>query len=330
MGLGLRFIATLNYAFNMKLCWDLPNSSESWALMLKSRLLRDGIPFKYHITSSIWSNIKSEVEGVSNNTRIILSDGRNTNFLLDHWCDPHLISRIQDPEDINTNHWCLIFYIMVLGIGALNAELSFRLPLGSSSTIFGNITAKMVKSFMHEFTITKALNVDLHPYKAPRITEVLCLYPTIGIRALNAELSFRLPLGSSSITFGGHVINSNSTMDLYWKKTHNQILSEVAFIGNITAKMVRSSMHEFTITKTFNVDLHPHKAPRIVEVLWFYQANGWFKCNTSIARSSTIIAELFGVIKTIAYASSFGWNSVWLETDSSFVLLDVKDPFVVP
>lgn len=41
---------------------------------------------------------------MSNNTIIILGDGRNTNFWLDHWCDPALISRIQDFEDINTNY----------------------------------------------------------------------------------------------------------------------------------------------------------------------------------------------------------------------------------
>ena len=79
-GLGLGSIATLNDAFNMNHYWDLLKCYESWALLLKARVLKGSIPTKYHIASSIWINVKIDVEGVSNNTIIVLGDGRNTNF----------------------------------------------------------------------------------------------------------------------------------------------------------------------------------------------------------------------------------------------------------
>ncbi|KAI5424707.1 hypothetical protein KIW84_030770 [Lathyrus oleraceus] len=125
---------------------------------------------------------------------------------------------------------------------------------------------------------------------------------------------------------------------IYWKRVLNQILIEMAFIGNITSKMVRSSIHEFTIIKYSNVKLHPAKVPRIIEVIWRPPDVGWLKCNTDnsfstnlascrglfrnslgdfvfgfanmLDSSSSIQDELLGVIKAIDFASSFGWNSI--------------------
>lgn len=144
----------------------------------------------------------------------------------------------------------------------------------------------------------------------------------------------------------------------HWKRVLNQILIEVAFIENITSKMASSSIHEFTIIKSFNVKLHPPKAHRIIDVIWRPLNVGWLKCNMDnsfsidlasfggmfrkssgefvfgftdmLDCSSSIRAELLGVIKAIDFASSFGWNSIRLETDSSFVLLAIHDPKVVP
>lgn len=153
-----------------------------------------------------------------------------------------------------------------------------------------------------------------------------------------------------------HVRFHNRTT--HWKMALNQILVEVAFIGNITTKMVSSSIHEFTIFKSFKLKLHPPKAMRIIEVIWRHLADGWLKCNTSgsfstdlascgsLFRNSlsdfvfgfadkfdyffSIHAELFGIIKTINFASNFGWNSIWLETDTFFVLLTIQHPKVIP
>lgn len=138
----------------------------------------------------------------------------------------------------------------------------------------------------------------------------------------------------------------------------NQILIKVAFIENITSKMASSYIHVFTIINSFNVKLHPHKAPRMIEVIWRPPAIGWLKCNThgsfstyfasygglfrnssgdfvfgfddKLDCSSSIQVELLGVTKAIDFASSFDWNNICLEINSSFVLLTIHDPKVVP
>ncbi|CAL5202662.1 unnamed protein product [Lathyrus oleraceus] len=112
----------------------------------------------------------------------------------------------------------------------------------------------------------------------------------------------------------------------------------MAFIGNVTSKMVSSTIHEFTIIKSFNVKLHPPKDHRIIEVIWRPLTVGWIKCNTKgsfsaylascggVCRnssgdfvfgfadkldcSSAIQDELLGVIKAIDFASIFYWNNI--------------------
>lgn len=71
------------------------------------------------------------------------------------------------------------------------------------------------------------------------------------------------------------------------------IQSEVAFIGNETKKVAKSSVHDYTITKTFKVNLNPPKAPKIVEVIWSLPSNGWLKCNTSNSFAISKAYEIF-------------------------------------
>lgn len=98
--------------------------------------------------------------------------------------------------------------------------------------------------------------------------------------------------------------------------------------------MTSFSIHEFIIIKILNVKLHPPKAPRIIEVIWKHPDDGWLKYNkhdffsTDMALcgslfmnslgdfvfgfaekldySSSIHAELFGVVKAIDFATHFG------------------------
>lgn len=64
---------------------------------------REGVPINFHIVSSIWSIIKSEVDCVTTSTRIVLGNACNTNFWLDPWCGSPLVNQIQDPDGLNTN-----------------------------------------------------------------------------------------------------------------------------------------------------------------------------------------------------------------------------------
>jgi len=109
-GLGMRSLTTLNEASNLKLGWDLINSTEPWAVSLKSRALRNDKPVTYHIYSSIWSSVKNEYPLITDNTCWLLGNGENIKFWSDSWCGnpirdklnlppnitPHLSSKVKD------------------------------------------------------------------------------------------------------------------------------------------------------------------------------------------------------------------------------------------
>jgi hypothetical protein len=56
-GLGLRSIVQINKGANMKLLWDMLNSSNDWAILLKSKVLRHKGTISHHISSSLCSSI---------------------------------------------------------------------------------------------------------------------------------------------------------------------------------------------------------------------------------------------------------------------------------
>jgi len=56
-GLGIRSLVNLNQATNLKMCWDLMQSDEDWAILLRRRVLRNSTCIKHHIFSSIWSGV---------------------------------------------------------------------------------------------------------------------------------------------------------------------------------------------------------------------------------------------------------------------------------
>jgi hypothetical protein len=52
-GLGIRSLAKLNQANNLKLCWEFFQSNLQWAQFLRSRVLHGTKPISYHVFSSI-------------------------------------------------------------------------------------------------------------------------------------------------------------------------------------------------------------------------------------------------------------------------------------
>ena len=50
-GLGIRSLICLNNATNLKSCWELVQSNEQWASILRSRVLRESSCIHHHIFS---------------------------------------------------------------------------------------------------------------------------------------------------------------------------------------------------------------------------------------------------------------------------------------
>ncbi|KAI5434054.1 hypothetical protein KIW84_021062 [Lathyrus oleraceus] len=116
------------------------------------------------------------------------------------------------------------------------------------------------------------------------------IHSSFGNLTLKDAYSFKSTTSSTKHWFK-HIWNVDippSNVFIVERLWHNRFPTDdnLMLKGNITAKMVNSSMHEFTITKDFNVDLHPHKASMIIEVFWLCSAIGWLKCNAYVSFSS--------------------------------------------
>jgi ribonuclease HI len=99
-GLGLRSISSLNKGANLKLCWDMMNSNEDWAVLLKDRVLRKKKTITHHIFSSLWSSIKHVYPDLLFNSSWVLGDGANINFWIDSWCGDSIASLLHIPESL--------------------------------------------------------------------------------------------------------------------------------------------------------------------------------------------------------------------------------------
>ena len=102
-GLGIRSLILLNESTNLKLCWDLLNSQEDWAIMIRSKVLRGRRVISHHIYSSIWSSIKFEFDNIMLNSGWQVGNGNNINFWLDKWCGDTIVSQLNVPSHLHSN-----------------------------------------------------------------------------------------------------------------------------------------------------------------------------------------------------------------------------------
>ncbi|CAJ2645220.1 unnamed protein product [Trifolium pratense] len=100
-GLGIRSLSNLNKASNLKLFWELFNSDNQWANLLRSRVVRKNGFIKHHIYSSLWSGIKNQDHLIAQNTRWLVGNGNNINFWLHNWSGVQLVNFLQIPQHLH-------------------------------------------------------------------------------------------------------------------------------------------------------------------------------------------------------------------------------------
>lgn len=74
--LGIRSLVRLNEAFNLKLSWDLLNNNESCAILLRNRIFKGVGLIRYHIFSTLWTDIIAEYSDMWNNSSWSIGSGR--------------------------------------------------------------------------------------------------------------------------------------------------------------------------------------------------------------------------------------------------------------
>ncbi|PNY15137.1 hypothetical protein L195_g011827 [Trifolium pratense] len=106
-GLDLHPLSNINSSLMLHLCWKLVLSSEQWAVMCRARFLRDGLPTRSPIRSSVWHGMKPYHDTVLQNSVWVIGCLSTTvselisnfkwiipNDLADF--DPSLVTRIQE------------------------------------------------------------------------------------------------------------------------------------------------------------------------------------------------------------------------------------------
>jgi len=109
-GLGIRSLKSLNEAVNLKLCWDLRNSSQPWAKLLKCRCIRNRKPISYHIYSSIWSSIKNGFDNTNDQIGWLTGNGENVSFWNDNLCGVTMSTTFNLPNFISQNLQASVLY----------------------------------------------------------------------------------------------------------------------------------------------------------------------------------------------------------------------------
>jgi ribonuclease HI len=119
-------------------------------------------------------------------------------------------------------------------------------------------------------------------------------------------------------------------------------------------------MRDFSILKIFNVATHQPRVPMVKEVIWSPAHFNWLKCNIDGASNgnpdpaacggifrkhdasflscfaeplgnvSSFHAEICGALRAIELACQNNWSDLWLETDSSLLVLAFQKPTLVP
>lgn len=77
---------SLREVTHLKLCWSFLNSQDSWAAFLKCIVIRHNVSIVHHISSSLWSSIKSKYMIMMESYSRLICDGTNINFWKAKWC----------------------------------------------------------------------------------------------------------------------------------------------------------------------------------------------------------------------------------------------------
>jgi len=145
---------------------------------------------------------------------------------------------------------------------------------------------------------------------------------------------------------------------VHWRSSISCIIANTSLSGNLATATASSSISEFSFIKKFCVNIHPPKAPRIVEVIWHPPIHHWIKCNTdgasnsvtassggifrdreanyllgfaeNVGQENAYFAQLSAAMRAIELAKMQNWMQLWLESDSSLVVKAFKNHALVP
>ncbi|CAK8576871.1 unnamed protein product [Lathyrus sativus] len=97
-GLGIRSLRVLNKANHLVQCWCIMNEIDTWASVVKARVLRKGSVRKSHVFSSVWTGCAEFLEDLLQNSMWMIGKGNKINLWCDNWCGSPLSSSLHLSE----------------------------------------------------------------------------------------------------------------------------------------------------------------------------------------------------------------------------------------
>ncbi|GAU17935.1 hypothetical protein TSUD_330600 [Trifolium subterraneum] len=351
-GLNLRSLSMLNKTTNLKLCGTVLNSQDTWAKLLKARVLRNKRPIQHHIFSSLWSSIKEDFGIVIENSIWSVGNGLDINFWNDSWCGTPLVDLFGIPSHIRP------LLVSTVSDYLLNGQW--------------NIPPQLAQAFPSLCNVVNQVTIPLDQSE----DRLIWKHTDSGDLLLKDAYHFKLQhfqeLHWTKIIWNQDIPPSKSL--LVWRIMHNRIptdenlfirgcympsmcsISSTSLTGSNTSKASSNSIRDFSFLKYFKIEIHQPKQTYLREVCWQPPGADWLKCNIDgasngnpglsscggIFRNSSsdfvygfaehlgvatsFYAELCGAMRAIDLAFQFHWHNVWLETDSVLVVSAFNKP----
>ncbi|XP_058742495.1 uncharacterized protein LOC131614988 [Vicia villosa] len=301
-GLNIRSLATLNDASNLKLCWDLLQSSDPRAIILRARVLRGNKCINHHIHSSIWSGLKNEFQIVLDNSQILIGNGLNTNFWLDIWCGSQCLA------------------------DACNIPGAWHAFLNANAAAFIQNHQWSIPLQVLDFcpNLSSIVHIVVLPSVDIEDRRVWCK-STDGDLSLKEAYAFKYknlnPLDWTKIFLVYRHSPSEIDTTTTWRSAVTLIKAQAQLSGSSTNLTFHNSADNFRILKLFDVPIHLSRPMRLKEIFWSPPLDSWVKANTDGAAVNVNSAcGVSGALRAIEIAQQYNWNHLWLETDSSLVV----------
>jgi len=100
-GLGIRSLANINEAGNLKNCWEILQSDLQWAKLVRSRVLRSNKPIRHFVSSSVWNGAKHKFQTIQDNVTWKIGNGESIRLWLDSWCGEPLATYLNIPDHLH-------------------------------------------------------------------------------------------------------------------------------------------------------------------------------------------------------------------------------------
>ncbi|GAU37904.1 hypothetical protein TSUD_163410 [Trifolium subterraneum] len=289
----------------------------------------------------------------------LLGNGEDINFWNDNWCGTPLSDTFNIPDQIKQSLSSKVSDYIFNGQWNLPCQLTHQ--FSNLSFLVQQITIPNEPSndkLLWKHTDTGELNLsDAYRFKLQQFQDLhwAKLIWNPDIPPSKSCLAWRLM--HNKVPTDENLMLRGCALPSMCSLCNKNVESSfhIFFECNNSKQSSSNSIRDFIVLKHFKVSIHPPKIPLLKEVLWQPPLVNWIKCNIDGAAkgnpgiaacggvfrnsdanfifcfaeplgfASSYQAELCAAMTAIEIAHTRNWHNLWLETDSTLVVLAFKN-----